>query len=383
VSRISLLAIVCALVMATPQQSPARLRVDGRRLVATNGTTFEWRGVTAFRLIDHLADGRARDADAYLDWARTAGFTVVRVLTRLDGWADLSAADGQRLLPDLLKRAASRGLYVEAVATVGSGSTPYDWRTHARRVAEICATQSNCLFEFANEPGHPSQSDDLHDMARVDRFAAEATRGLTDLVWTAGPSWNADTDRVPSGAYVVRHLERAGPPLQQVARLSALADLSATLGKFVVSDEPTGADEQDGARTGRQRWNRPEVFFAMGALCRGFAIGCTFHLQDGLATVVPGPVQQKSARAFLDGWKSVPAGTGAYRKGGAEGSPIASTSSSVVDAAAFVQDPAHATVVVLHTPETLDKGAVVWRDGWSATPVASRPHTTIFQTIRR
>jgi hypothetical protein len=377
------LAIVCALVLSTPRQSPARLRVDGRRLVAADGTTFEWRGVTAFRLIDHLADGRARDADAYLDWARTAGFTVVRVLTRIDGWADLSAADGQRLLPDLLKRAASHRLYVEAVATVGSGSTPYDWRTHARGVAEICAAHTNCLFEFANEPGHPSQADELHDMARVDRFAAEATRGLTGLVWTAGPSWDADTDRVPSGAYVVRHLERARPPLQQVARLSALADLSATLGKFVISDEPTGADEQDGARTGRQRWNRPEVFFAMGALCRGLAIGCTFHLQDGLATVVPGPVQQQSARAFLDGWKAVPAGAGVHRKGGAEASPIASTSSSVVAATAFVRDPAHATVVVLHTPEALDEGAVVWREGWSATPVASRPHTTIFQTIRR
>jgi hypothetical protein len=364
-------------------QSPPRLRIDGRRLLTVGGAPFEWRGVTAFRLIDHLADNRSRDADAYLEWARTTGFTVVRVLTRLDGWAELSAADGQRLLPELLKRAASRGLYVEAVATVGSGSTPYDWQAHARRIAEICAEHANCLFEFANEPGHPSQADALHDMARVDRAAAEATRGLSGLLWTAGPSWDGDTDEAPTGTYVVRHLERAGPPLRQVARLRELADLSAKLNKFVVSDEPTGADEEDGARTGRQRWNRPEVFFAMGALCRGFGLGCTFHLQDGLATVVPGPVQQTSAREFIGGWNTVPAGTGTYLATGAEGSPMASSSKSVVAAFAFGQDPSRATVVVLHTPTALDANGIVWRDEWSAKPSSSRPHTTVLQAVRR
>ena len=126
--------------------------------MAADGTTFDWRGVTAFRLIDHLADHREADAVAYLDWARAAGFNVVRVLTRLDGWADLPAAEGQRLLPRVLTLAAARALYVEAVATVGSGSTPYDWRGHARAIAEICAQHDNCLYEFANEPGHPSQA---------------------------------------------------------------------------------------------------------------------------------------------------------------------------------------------------------------------------------
>jgi hypothetical protein len=86
----------------TAVKPPRTLQIDGRRLMTTGGKAFEWRGVTAFRLLDHLADRRARDADAYLDWARKTGFNVLRVLTRLDTWAELSTADGQRLLPDLL-----------------------------------------------------------------------------------------------------------------------------------------------------------------------------------------------------------------------------------------------------------------------------------------
>jgi hypothetical protein len=363
-------------------QAPPRLRVDARRLVTVTGDVFEWRGVSAFRLIDHLADGRERDADAYLDWARDTGFNVVRVLTRLDTWADLSAADGQRLLPDLLARAAARGMYVEAVATVNSANDSYDWRGHARRVAEICAAAPNCLYEFANEPGHGTQAEELHDMARVDRLAAEATRDLPELAWTAGPSWDHHADRVPTGRYIVRHLERAGPALEQMARLRHLAELSARTGRFVVSDEPIGADEEDGDRTGRQRVNRPEVFFAMGALCRGFALGCTFHLQDGLATVVPGPVQQASARAFIEGWKAVPAGTGEFADPGEPASPIASTSGAVVAAFAF-ESPGQTTAVILHRARTLESGAVVWRDGWSAVRLAAKPHVTVYQVARR
>jgi hypothetical protein len=378
--RTALLLIVLVLGGALASQAPPRLQIDGRRLT-TAGAAFEWRGVTAFRLIDHLADGRARDADAYLDWARDTGFNVVRVLTRLDTWADLSAADGQRLLPDLLGRAAARSMYVEAVATVNSADDSYDWRAHARRVAEICAAAPNCLYEFANEPGHGTQAEELHDMARVDRLAAEATRDLPELVWTAGPSWDHHADRVPTGRYIVRHLERAGPALEQMARLRDLAELSARTGRFVVSDEPIGADEEDGDRTGRQRVNRPEVFFAMGALCRGFALGCTFHLQDGLATVVPGQVQQASARAFIEGWSAVPAGTGEFADPGEPASPIASISDAVVAAFAF-ESPGQTTVVVLHRARTLESGAVVWRDGWSAARRASQPHVSVFQVTR-
>jgi hypothetical protein len=385
-----LLAIACAAAGSIAAQPPPRLRADGRRLATADGRTFEWRGVTAFRLVDHVADGRKDRAAAYLEWARGTGFTIVRVLTRID-WQDapeldraaLSAEDGARHLPVLLAMAAERGLYVEAVATVGSGSTPYDWRAHARSVAEICAAADNCLFEFANEPGHPTQTPELHDMRQVDRLASEAARELPGLVWTAGPSWAGHSAAAPAGAYVVRHLEREGRPIPQIARLRELADLSARLNKLVVSDEPTGADEEDGARTGRQRWNDPNVFFAMGALCRGFALGCTFHLQDGLATVVPGPVQRKSAAAFVAGWRAMPAGSGDYTTAGAANSPIGSTTDAVVAAFAFGAGDGRPAAVVLHTSRELAPGAIVWRDGWSARPVASQPHVTIVALDRR
>ena len=297
------LAWLVALLVVGVGQGVPRLTVDGPRLVTETGTVFEWRGVTAFRLVDHVADGRERDAVAYLDWARATGFTIVRVLSRIDGWADLSPADGQRHLPRVLSLAAERGLYVQVVATVGSGSTPYDWRAHARRIAHLCAAASNCLYEFANEPGHPSQASELHDMAAVDRAAADAVADLRRLLWTAGASWSSHRERHPGGRFLVRHLERSGSPMEQVSRLPDLAALSRASSLFVVSNEPLGADERDGRETGRQRSNDPRVFDAMGAHCRRLAIGCTFHLQDGLATTLPRKVQRAAAAAFIAGWR--------------------------------------------------------------------------------
>jgi hypothetical protein len=159
------------------------------------------------------------------------------------------------------------------------------------------------VYEFANEPGHPSQAAVLHDMAAVDRAAAEAVAGLPKLLWTAGASWSSHRDRQPGGRFLVRHLERSGSALEQVSRLPELAALSRASGLFVVSNEPIGADEQDGSETGRQRSNDPKVFRAMGVQCRRLAIGCTFHLQDGLATTVPAAGQRASAAAFIAGWR--------------------------------------------------------------------------------
>ena len=45
------LLVIIGVVTASLAQAPPRLRVDGRRMVTTTGEPFEWRGVTAFRLI--------------------------------------------------------------------------------------------------------------------------------------------------------------------------------------------------------------------------------------------------------------------------------------------------------------------------------------------
>jgi hypothetical protein len=357
--------------------------------VYPDGRPFVWRGVTAFRLVDHLADGRELAATAYLDWARDTGFTLVRTLSTVHGWADLAPEAGASALPRLLELAAARGLYVEVVAVGDSSSRRYDWRAHARRVAGICAAAPNCLFEFANEPGHGAQDPALADMAAVDQMAADAVRDLPHFLWTAG-SAGADTALVPTGRYVVRHLDRGGEPLLIAGRVRELGALSAITGKFTVNDEPIGADELDAALTGRQRVARPEVFYAMAVLCRLFEVGCTFHLEDGLATVVPGPVQQEAARDFIEASRLLPeagdwqpigptdARSPARRGEGAEGGAILSID-SFVDARG-----ASSVTVVLHSSRVTGPGALVWRAPWKPVEVlGSRPHVTVWRATRQ
>src|SRR5262245_2449513 len=59
---------------------PRHLAVDGTGF-RRGSAPFEWRGITAFRLLEQLAHGRENEAIAYLDWARANRVNVVRVLT--------------------------------------------------------------------------------------------------------------------------------------------------------------------------------------------------------------------------------------------------------------------------------------------------------------
>ena len=47
---------------AAAEQKCGRLRAEGRTLVCADGSVFRWRGVTAFRLVDLVADGREPEA---------------------------------------------------------------------------------------------------------------------------------------------------------------------------------------------------------------------------------------------------------------------------------------------------------------------------------
>ena len=297
---------------ATPPggQAPetcGRLRVDRRLIRCEDGTPFRWRGVTGFRLVHQVVTGEDAASRGYLAWARDTGFNVIRVLSTASVLFDLSPEDGRAALPRALSLAREYGLYVEVVAVNDSAERAYDWRGHARAVAEVCAAVAHCVFEFANEPGHGVQDVLLHDMAAADRFAAEATAGL-DLLWTAGPSWGSDVAPTPAGAFVVRHLDRGGTPWDMARRMRGFESLSAELGKPVVSNEPIGFDEVDGSVTGRQRIVDCDAALAFGALSRVLEVGTTFHLQAGLHDADPGPIQRRCAADFIRGTRLVPDG---------------------------------------------------------------------------
>ncbi len=46
-------------------QADAHLKISGTRFLKPDGSVFEWRGISAFRLLEFVAHGREAEADAY------------------------------------------------------------------------------------------------------------------------------------------------------------------------------------------------------------------------------------------------------------------------------------------------------------------------------
>jgi hypothetical protein len=294
---------------SAPPAEPAPLEsiVPCERRLCAGRTPFEWRGVTAFALVDLVAEGRRDDAVAFLDWASATGFTVVRVLTMLPegDWMALSPEDGRKALPEVCRLARERGLYVQAVALANTGSPTGRYgqeaflREQVREVARACSQAGNCVLEIANEPYHGTQAD-LDRPALMRTLQREVPAGLA-VTWGA-----AEDDRstaMAGGTFVVSHLSRSGPWWERVARARDLAALSARTGKFVVDNEPIGAAEKPERS---RRDSAPDAFFAQGVASRLAGAGATFHCEDCLHARVPGPVQQQCAKAFIAGLEALP-----------------------------------------------------------------------------
>ena len=130
------------------------LQIKGTRFVRPDGRPFDWRGITAFRLVEMEAAGRARDVDAYLAWAAKEELTVLRALVMAKHLFELSPERGLAALDSFLTRAARHGLFVEVVALADTASYPIDLNAHVKRVGEIAVRHPNTVIEIANEPYH-------------------------------------------------------------------------------------------------------------------------------------------------------------------------------------------------------------------------------------
>jgi hypothetical protein len=275
-----------------------RLSTRDTRLACSDGSPFRWRGVTAFALLEQVAHGRRRDADAYMRWASKTGFNLVRVLAMADVLFKLTPDEGRRHMTTLFRMAGERGLYVEIVAladTASYGMELADLRAQAAAVGEIAAGHPNVVVQIANEHYHPTQSRELHDPAAL----RELARLIPPPVLYTESAAADDTAIQPQGAYVTRHLSRGGGAARMVARVQLLGSLALQTGKPVVNGEPIGAAERD--QPGR-RLSDPGFFrdLARQTSAAGLA-GGTFHCEDGLFARVPGPVQQACARAWVQG----------------------------------------------------------------------------------
>ncbi len=362
------------------QPTLPRIHVDGRLLRAgTDGPMFVWRGLTAFALLDHVADGRVAEAEAFMAASAADGFNLVRVLAMANGLFQLRPADGLRALPAFLARAAAHGLYVELVALADTAAyemSADDLRAQVRAVGAIAATAPHALVQVANEHYHATQVRALHDPAVVEALGRE----LPDVVtWTASPA-ASDEAPVPQGEYVTRHLDRSRDTWNRTRRVRELELLSATAGKPVIDDEPIGAAEQD--RSGSRSAN-PDEHLARAALARLMGtVGSTFHCDDCLYARPLGPLQRQAARAFIAGTHVVPDHVVlAFRNAGWTGpleSPVKSFSGAV---RAYTGVSDALTVVVSIGVEPgfhLDL-----RDGWrESASVAERPGVCIVRLER-
>jgi hypothetical protein len=297
----------------------AHLRITGTSFQTADGSPFSWRGLTALRLLDHLADGRTADVEALLDWAASKHLTVVRTLAMGGGWMNLTPEDGRAALPRLLALASERGLHVEIVALAGTLDMPVDLDAQVAAVGRIAADHPNALVEIANEPSHPTQNPDVRQAATLSRLA-----GLVpDPVPVSFGSVEEDA-AYGGGDYVTWHAPRRTEQ-DGWAHVLGLADGARLLAQYrkpVVSDEPIGAAA---ALVPGRRDDAPPRFRAAALVSRLAGMGATFHYEGGLEARVPDGVELACFDAWNEAWSLLPAGietTGTFAAAGEAGAAV-------------------------------------------------------------
>lgn len=269
------------------------LRISGTRFLKADGSVFEWRGITAFRLLEFVAHGREAEADAYLKWAASKTLNIVRVLAIADGIFQLSPADGQRALPRLLEIAQKHGVHVEVVALTGTTVIDVDMRAHVKAIGEICARYPNALLELANEPGHPTQSRAVHDPATLQSLAQVVPKQVPLALGSVEYG-----EGFAAGTYVTWHAPRTARWYSDISEGAALVK---RFNKPVVSDEPIGA--ADHAVPGR-RDNNPAHFRQAAAAIRRAGLGATFHYDGGVQAKPLTTIEMACLDAWLAGFSA-------------------------------------------------------------------------------
>ena len=269
------------------QSANGHLRISGTRFLKPDGSQFDWRGISAFRLLEFVAHGREKDADAYMRWAASKRLNVVRVFAMADGIFQLSPADGERALPRLLEIAQRHGMYVEVVALTGTDVIKIDRAAFVKSIGAICARYPNALLELANEPGHPTQAKEMHNPAHLQSLLALVPKEVP----VALGSVEYD-DGFAAGRYVTWHGPRGSDWVKKVDEAAAL---QRKFGKPVIHDEPIGAAD---APVRDRRDNDPARFRAAAAAMRRAGVGATFHYEGGIQA----RLLTKRELACLDAW---------------------------------------------------------------------------------
>lgn len=349
---------------STAATGPSHLRISGTRFVRSDGTTFHWRGITAFRLLELIArDNGEAEAERYLDWAAAQELTVVRVLGMARHLFDLAPEAGLAAAPRLLRLAEARGLHVEFVALADTAERRFDVDAHFARLAEIAASHPNILVEIANEPTHATQAPEVHDPA----WLAARARAMPESVPVALGSVERG-EGFAAGDYVTWHVPRepGAEGWQHVVEVAAGAGFVARWGKPVVSDEPIGAA---GAFQPGRRDDSPARFRAAALLTRLAGMGATFHYEGGLHARIPEGRELETFRAWNEAWTLLPDDAedrGRFYVAGEGGAAVRGFSDARALRVFERHDGATASILLVGV-----RGApeIQWSDGWIAGEV--------------
>jgi hypothetical protein len=350
---------------ATAPAAPQRLRVEGTRFVRADGTAFDWRGITSFRLVEMEAAGRGAHVDAYLAWAARNQLNVVRVLTMAKHLFELTPERGLAHLDAVLARAARHGLYVEVVALADTEDHKIDPAARVKAVAEICARHANAIVEIANEPYHPTQSAQVRDKA----FLRSLVPLVPDpLLVAAGAGDYPDVES--TGDFITVHFPR-GIGWRHVRDLYDGREMLRLHRKPVVNDEPIGAGEE--FQPGR-RDDSPERFRAVALASRMLGMGATFHYEGGLHSVIPSGRQLESFNAWQEAWTLLPAGERLTAvEPGEPGSPVTAIKGQFLRTFVAMGER-RAWVLAIEARGPI---SVTWAPGWKAGETKQWPESAL------
>ena len=298
-----------------------RIRTEGRFFVNEPGT-FRPVWVSGLTFLKKSPEEQV----VFLRWAKGVGFNGLRVFAGALPWADQTPEQALSELSAAMARARAEGLYFYLVANTES-RTGYDVASHTTNAATLCREAENCVFEGANEYWHPTQSDQVQDVSWLQHLLLQVVPGI--VTWSTGAAQVDEGGDYPAqaGSFSTAHLDRSRDKWNQVRRVREIFGIAEGTGKPALSGEPIGAAEQ--AQPGR-RESDPNFFFAYGALCRLFEVGCVFHSEQGLEAIPHTNNQQVCAEAFIEGFESLDTNDRlTYKNAGWTDSPIKSFSGAV------------------------------------------------------
>lgn len=337
------------------------LQIDGTLFRTSDGRVFQWRGITAFRLLDYIADQREPDVERYLAWAASKGLTVVRVLAMGGGFMDLRPADGRAALPRLLEMAARHGVHVEVVALAGTRDMPVGLDEQIDALGRIVGAHGNALLELANEPVHPTQAPQVHDPTILQALAARVPADVPVALGSVETG-----EGFAAGEYVTWHVPRDDrfDGWGHVLAIAPGAEFLARWNKPVISDEPIGAGPK--YERGR-RDDVPARFRAAALLTRLAGLGATFHYEGGLQAGIPTGRELECFTAWNEAWTLLPANLeqrGAFRRAGDAGAAVVSFAR---DAALEVFERQRGNQVSVLVINPRGNPALKWAPAWTPT----------------